>query len=116
MAHVWPPYANYMGLNSPILIFFVTTWSKIETGDVLTNIAKVGKVAWLVTSPLPGLRDVQCKTTGGEFPGNLVSWETVGKSLSLGNSRVTGISGGLGNSCAMGNSQILEAITFLSGI
>ena len=45
-----------------------------------------------------------------------VARETGGKSLSLGNSRVTGISRGLGNSRATGNSRILEAITFSPGI
>ena len=45
-----------------------------------------------------------------------VSRETGGKSLSLGNSRVTGISRGSGNSRATRSSGILEATTFSSGI
>ena len=40
-----------------------------------------------------------------------ISRETGGKSLSLRNSRVMGISRGLGNSCAKANSSILKAIT-----
>ena len=44
-----------------------------------------------------------------------VSRETGGKSLSLRNSQVTGISRGLGNSCAMRNSHVLEVITFSPG-
>ena len=45
-----------------------------------------------------------------------ISWEVGGKSLSIGNSRVTGIFCGLGNSHDMGNSRILEVITFSYGI
>ena len=45
-----------------------------------------------------------------------VSQEMGGKSLSLGNSQVKGISCGLGNSRVMGNSLILKAIAFLSNV
>ena len=45
-----------------------------------------------------------------------VSRETDGKSLSLPNSLVMGISRSSGNSRATGNSRILEAITFSHGI
>ena len=55
-------------------------------------------------------RDVQRETMGGKFPEIPASREMGGKSLSLGNSQVTGISR------AMGNSSILEAITFFPGI